>query len=160
MLRCPKNIHEYFHKREVFEPDGIIIGADLDARAREESEEKYPFGSEYSAVVAGCYLIFDNIDASIDESINPIYVGRSRDLKKRLWTHWCEDRNNVLDAYHQACEKGLFIKEVLNEYSYDVLELKSGAPTCFAIWFFDDERERMLFEHELIYKCKPLMNKA
>lgn len=159
MIRRPTaSVISYFQEKDIFDPDGIIIGEDLDVHARKETGEAYPFDEEFSG--AGCYLIFDRVEPPTGESINSIYAGRSSDLSKRLRTHWCEDRNNIISSYHAECEQGKYAQRKLDGYSYDVLSVEPGAPTCFAIWLLDQERERMLFEHELIYKCKPLMNKA
>ncbi|MAX53239.1 MAG: hypothetical protein CMH22_14780 [Methylophaga sp.] len=158
IYRPTQSVFEYFINKDILEPDGVIFGEDLDAAARKETNEPYPFTDDANR--AGCYLIFDQIEPPNGKSINPIYAGRSNNLSKRLRTHWCEDRDNIISLYQTELEKNTFAKEYLNEYLYDVSEIERSAPTCFAVWFLGFERERMLFEHELIYKCKPLMNKA
>jgi hypothetical protein len=148
----------YFEELELLEPDGLVVGEDLDRAARIQTKESYPFRG--LSILAGCYLIFDQLEFRYSTTLNPIYAGRSGNLSSRLREHWCLDRNNVISAYHFEFLKSGKIRFEERDDDGSIVIVEPTAPTCFAIWLIDDERERMLFEHELIYKCRPLINKA
>ncbi|WP_156035050.1 hypothetical protein [Microbulbifer sp. HZ11] len=147
---------DYFDENEVELPDMLIPGEVLDHRAREQAGDSYPFTGIQER--GGCYFIFDSYFFSSFASVNPIYVGRSGELNNRLRTHWCSKESVIGEYFKRHFDSGLLdVNERLD--SGESVTVRPSAPTCIAVWFLAGERDRMLFEHELIYKFEPLMNK-
>ena len=109
----------------------------------------------------GCYLIFDSYEHLAKKRVFPLYVGKANNIERRLREHW-GSRDNFIDQHLESiCDenRALMQPEEIDTDVPDYKKLPVGF-IRFAYWFQSDSRERMLLEHELIYKCRPHYNRA
>ncbi|MGR6831607.1 hypothetical protein [Aliivibrio wodanis] len=151
---------EYFISKYIRLPDCIIQAASLGKMDRFLDNLKYPFTDLKSRI--GCYLFFDNYRFEGDVvDFSPLYVGKSRQLNIRLYRHWATSGNHI-DIYADTILHDNDDYEVnLNDFDKSSLDkLVPSLDIKVAVWFENDLRELMFLEHELIYKFRPMFNKA
>jgi hypothetical protein len=149
-------LSKYFKKHGFCYPDLLINSTSLDVVARSHQELHRPFKGFKKHQQSGCYLYFDLYDEGGKTKIIPIYVGKSTHLSKRLYSHWHNSDGMVNDYFTDAeaisdCHNTL--------YQYTNTNFPLGL-CMFAVWFQDNEKERMYMEHKLIGITRPLYNKG
>ena len=128
----------------------------MDPEARKESGESHPL-SENSGGVYLCYV--DGCDGEV-----PLYVGRTVNLRVRLWQHW---RGEPYSEWVAKYLDWLMEEQGNNNnicpkcHSWPKSEGK--CVSCMVrvrAWFVEEEDKRRWLEHELIASLKPAYNKA
>ena len=109
----------------------------------------------------GCYLYFDSYQNAFHKEIVPLYVGKSDRLFRRLSAHWGKVKNFVNEDQDAWLRNDLELRKYAQAYLDSGQEYAMPEGTLWvSCWHQDNERERLFLEHELIYKFRPLYNKA
>lgn len=109
----------------------------------------------------GVYLVYaDGCDGVI-----PLYVGRSKTLRTRLWQHQQGGRYSTWrQKFDDELEFALFDETwPVCPRCHNVLlagKCVEGISLECAAWVIQDERERFIVEHDFIQMLNPLFNSA
>ena len=108
----------------------------------------------------GCYLFFDSWQFVEPSVLLPLYAGRASNLLNRLGNHW-GPTENFIDTYQKAVmeRKEEFKRKDVTLSAKENYKLFPTGLSWVAFWQENDARERMFFEHQLIYKCRPMYNR-
>jgi len=148
---------DFFCAKDIRAPNRIVLSSALDPYERKSS---LPLESDL-LTGGGCYLFFDSYQSAKRGELLPLYVGRTNDLKSRLFKHW-GNTTNFIDEYQDS----IFSDDPkFSRTDPDLIDpgKKQAFPTGLAwvaFWYEADERERVFLEHELIFKCRPIYNKT
>ncbi len=146
----------FFKRCHVPRPDQIMDATVLDHVARAHEDREYPFLDRAKGQRKGCYLIYDTHMSCSKCGILPIYAGRSTNLGKRLYEHWCSKTENRLSEYHEIIDTEQLLCPHTNQNPG--AERRWHGIMFIAIWFISDDKKRMYFEHKLIGNCEPILN--
>jgi len=148
----------FFDERKSNYPIKILHSTAMDSQCRRE--ERMDIDRDSLSHV-GCYLFFDSYQSSAYRELLPLYVGKSNKLMSRLSSHWGATKNFVLEYQDAWVNKADFLRRqdyVLLGDRYDYA-LPTGT-IWVAYWHQNNERDRLFMEHELIYKFRPIYNRA
>lgn len=152
----------YFISKSIRLPDCIIRASSLDHMDRFLENYSYPFSDTKLESKSGCYFFFDSYRLNGDVvDFASLYVGKSKQLNKRLYRHWAT-RDNEIDRYVNSIIFGEKDFEIDLGYIGDYYMGKL-VPSCdikIAVWLEDNLRELMFLEHELIFRLRPMFNRA
>ena len=146
----------FFKRCHIPRPDQIMDGTVLDHVVRAYEDREYPFLDRHKEQRKGCYLIYDTHMSCSKCGILPIYAGRSINLGKRLYEHWCSKTEQRLSKYHEIIDAEQLLCPHVEQESG--VERRWNGIMFIAIWFIGDDKQRMYFEHRLIGNCKPILN--
>ncbi|MCL1120307.1 hypothetical protein N7V09_17985 [Shewanella seohaensis] len=153
---------DYFLSKLVKLPDCFIRASSLDHMDRFLEIFSYPFSGEKLRSNIGCYFFFDSyrLDGDVVD-FAPLYVGKTKQLNKRLYRHWKTSGNHI-DKYSEDVlfQDGEYEIDLGYIGEYHLGKLIPSFDIKIAIWLENDLRELMFLEHELIYKLRPMFNKA
>lgn len=153
---------DYFDSKSVTTPDCLIRGSSLDHVDRFIENYSYPFSEIMLKPNKGCYFFFDSYSFEGDVvDFAPLYVGKSTQLNKRPYRHWSSQKNDI-NKYIQSIifNTGEFSINLGSDVDENTDKLVPTGDIKVAVWLESNEQELMFFEHELIYKLRPMFNKA
>ncbi|MFB2648764.1 hypothetical protein [Shewanella mangrovisoli] len=153
---------DYFLSKLVKLPDCFIRASSLDHMDRSLENFFYPFCDEKLRSNIGCYFFFDSYRFCGDVvGFAALYVGKTKKLNKRLYRHW-NTCDNPIDKYSDDVlfQKGEYDIDLESIGKFHFGKLIPSFDIKIAIWLENDLRELMFLEHELIYKLRPMFNKA
>ena len=160
--RTPKDFEDievaFFEGHDIPTPERVIQL--LTIKPQEASDAGTKLNTAF-LLKPGCYLIFDTYENLSPMKVIPLYVGKANNLERRLREHW-GSRENFVDEYLESISEEdpeLMQSDATEVDVPDYKKLPVGF-IRFTYWFEEDDKERMYLEHELIYKCRPVYNRA
>ena len=136
-------------------PNEIIDGIYSDKAHRDMMEEDHPLKGRMNT--PGCYLYYCYYDWG--EGVKPVYIyaGKTVQLGRRLWEHWTGNEGKVEAFFVENVDSGKLDLEVVLETG-SVSVVQPEPIVRVALWFIDNERDRTMLEHGIIYSYRPWMN--